>query len=76
MDFIQFIHRMQKKPESVRRRVLVAAVAGCMVLIIGAWLAVLGRSLEMPTTQGMDETAFDDKSPLMLVGDLFTYFQN
>ncbi len=64
MSLINKIENLQKKPESIRRRILFVSVIAIMFVIVVAWIFTLNLSLK---DNKKSETSF---TPFKVFGDL------
>jgi hypothetical protein len=64
MSLINKIENLQKKPEAIRRRILVASVIAIMFLVVVVWIFSLNLSLEK---EQKNETSF---TPFKIFGGL------
>lgn len=78
MDFLSKIETVQQKPVQTRRRILVITVALIMTMVIGAWFAVLSRTLNLSAANNQEASSQKTAmTPFSLLGDQFKdAFQN
>ncbi|GEM_PF-6119219 len=67
MDIIHAIHNLQRKPDHVRRRILIISVAGTMAVIIGFWLMATSRRIEYASSAPTTKTTTKTESPFAML---------
>jgi preprotein translocase subunit SecF len=74
MSLMNKIENLQKKPEAIRRRILVVSIVAVMFLVVVIWIFSLNFSL------GSDEKNETSFTPFKivggLVGDVYDAFDN
>lgn len=72
MDFLDKIEEIQQKPVQVRKRILIVSVGLTMVIIIGAWLAIMSRTLAVNTSsKDLDKNQNSAMTPFSLLSNQF-----
>jgi len=73
MDIFAFIERLQKKPESVRRKILLATVLSIMIIIIAVWFTTVRldfQNKEIKNAAGPFDFIKED------IRDFYGFFKN
>ncbi len=53
MDIFAFIEKLQKKPESERRKILLVSVISIMIIIIAVWLTTIRLNFQNEGTKNI-----------------------
>ncbi len=53
MDIFAFIEKLQKKPESERRKILLVTVISIMIIIVAVWLTTVRLSFQSGETKSI-----------------------